>query len=356
MNMSESSPRIAQALLGDVHRALGGELRGDAALVIEGIRPLLQAGPSDISFLAHERYASQLAETRAGAVIVSAAMADKAQAPGRHLIVIEQPYVAFARLTQWWAARRRRPAAIGVHPSAVIDPSAVIGSQACIGPGVVVGRDVIVGERARIEAHCVLGDGVRLGDDAHLSPNVTVYEDCRLGDRVRLHSGVVIGADGFGFAQHEGQWIKIEQLGAVVIGDDVEVGANTCIDRGALDDTRIGDGVILDNLIQIGHNVQIGKGTAIAGCAGVAGSAVIGERCTIGGGAVVLGHLSLADGVHISAASVVTRSIQQPGQYSGFYPLDQNAAWERSAAVLRNLPSLRERLRALERWASTQNS
>jgi UDP-3-O-[3-hydroxymyristoyl] glucosamine N-acyltransferase len=176
-----------------------------------------------------------------------------------------------------------------------------------------------------------------------------VGHDCRIGKRAIVHSGVVIGADGFGFAPHQGRYEKIEQLGAVRIGDDVEIGANTCIDRGALDDTVLEDGVKLDNLIQIGHNVRVGAHTAMAGCVGVAGSARIGAHCTVGGGAIVLGHLTLADGVHISAASVVMRSILQPGQYSGIFPIDDNASWEKNAATLRQLHSLRDRLRALEK-------
>jgi UDP-3-O-[3-hydroxymyristoyl] glucosamine N-acyltransferase len=178
---------------------------------------------------------------------------------------------------------------------------------------------------------------------------VTIGERCHVGERCILHSGVVIGADGFGFAPTQGRWEKIEQLGAVRIGNDVEIGANTCIDRGALEDTVIGDGVKLDNLIQIGHNVRIGEHTAMAGCVGVAGSARIGAHCTVGGGAVILGHLELADHVNVSAATVVTRSIRQPGHYSGVFPFDDNAAWEKNAATLRHLHSLRERLRALEK-------
>ena len=194
---------------------------------------------------------------------------------------------------------------------------------------------------------------MRVGADSELKSRVTVNEDCVIGQRCLLHSGVVIGADGFGFAPNVGAWEKIEQLGAVVIGDDVEIGANTCIDRGALDNTVIGDGVKLDNLIQIGHNVQIGPHTAMAGCAGVAGSAHIGAHCTVGGGAVVLGHLTLADGVNISAASVVTRSINKPGHYTGMFPIDDNAAWEKNAASLKQLASLRERIRALEAQIKT---
>jgi len=198
------------------------------------------------------------------------------------------------------------------------------------------------------------GAGAEIGPGTWLKSRVTVGENCKIGARCLVHSGVVIGADGFGFAPHQGQWEKIEQLGAVRIGNDVEIGANTCIDRGALEDTVIEDGVKLDNLIQIGHNVQVGQHTAMAGCVGVAGSAKIGAHCTVGGGAVVLGHLSLADHVHISAASVVTRSISQPGYYTGMFPLDSNANWEKNAASLKQLSRLRDRIKALE--ADIQNN
>jgi UDP-3-O-[3-hydroxymyristoyl] glucosamine N-acyltransferase len=207
-----------------------------------------------------------------------------------------------------------------------------------------------------IGAHSVIGAGASVGAHSRLAPRVTVGADCHLGQRCIVHSGVVIGADGFGFAPTEGRWEKIEQLGGVRIGNDVEIGANTCIDRGALDDTVIEDGVKLDNLIQIGHNVRIGAHTAMAGCVGVAGSATIGARCTVGGGAIVLGHLSLADGVHISAASVVTRSILKPGQYSGVFPIDDNASWEKNAATLRQLHALRDRLRAVEKTQNTEKN
>jgi UDP-3-O-[3-hydroxymyristoyl] glucosamine N-acyltransferase len=212
----------------------------------------------------------------------------------------------------------------------------------------VVDPEAIIDPTARIGALCVVERGARIGPGTELRARVTVGEDCVVGARCLLHSGVVIGADGFGFAPDGERWEKIEQLGAVRIGDDVEIGANTCVDRGALQDTVIEDGVKLDNLVQVGHNVRIGRNTAIAGCAGIAGSATIGAQCTIGGGAVVLGHLQIADHVHISAATVVSKSIKKPGQYTGFFPLDDNAAWERNAATLKQLHSLRERIKKLE--------
>jgi UDP-3-O-[3-hydroxymyristoyl] glucosamine N-acyltransferase len=245
-------------------------------------------------------------------------------------IVTDDPYLYFARLTQWWRRHQRPARPAGVHPSAVIHAEAVVAEDAEIGP------------------LCVVERGARIGAGTVLRSRVTVGEDCVIGQRCLLHSGVVIGADGFGFAPHQGRWEKIEQLGAVRVGDDVEIGANTCIDRGALDDTVVGDGVKLDNLIQIGHNVRIGAHTAMAGCVGVAGSAVIGEHCTVGGGAIVLGHLTLADHVHVSAASVVTRSIAKPGLYTGMFPIDENAKWEKNAATVKQLHGLRDRIKTLE--------
>ncbi|HEY2929089.1 UDP-3-O-(3-hydroxymyristoyl)glucosamine N-acyltransferase [Piscinibacter sp.] len=335
-------------LLGDIAKALGAELVGDPALRITRIGPLEGATPSTLSFLSNPRYQSQLAQTRAACVIVGPAMRDAARARGA-AIVADDPYLCFARLTQWWVARTRAPAAPGVHASAVVDASAVLGEGVAIGPLAVVEAGATIGDRAVIGAHCVIGAGAAVGRGTRLAPHVVLGHGCRIGERGIVHSGVVIGADGFGFAPSEGRWEKIEQLGNVTIGNDVEIGANTCIDRGALDDTVIEDGVKLDNLIQIGHNVHIGAHSAMAGCAGVAGSATIGAHCTVGGGAIVLGHLTLADHVHISAASVVMRSIRQPGQYSGVFPIDDNSTWEKNAATLRQLHALRERLRALEK-------
>lgn len=333
--------------------ALGGVLHGDGTLSVARLASLEAAGPQALSFVAQARYASQIATTQAGALVVPPALVEAARARGA-CIETPDPYLYFARLTQWWRAQRdaaeappatRQPQ---IHPTACIDASAQLGAGVVVGPYAVLEAGVQLGEGARIGAHTVLERYARVGVHSRLAPRVTLGRDCVVGERCILHSGVVIGADGFGFAPHQGEWIKIEQLGAVRIGDEVEIGANTCIDRGALEDTVIEHGVKLDNLIQIGHNVHIGAHTALAGCVGVAGSARIGAHCTVGGGAVVLGHLSLADGVHISAASVVMRSIRQPGQYSGVFPLDDNASWEKNAATLRQLHTLRQRIKTLE--------
>lgn len=334
--------------LGVLAQHLGAELRGDADALIDRLGPLETADAQTISFLANPRYQAQLALTQAGCVIVGPALADLAAARGAAL-VCPDPYHAFARLTQWWAARTRRPPAPGVHPTAVVEEGAIIAADASVGPLCVVGRGARIAPGAVIGPQCQVGEEASVGAGTWLKARVLLSDACRIGERGIVHGGAVIGADGFGFAPHEGRWDKIEQLGAVRIGDNVEIGANTCIDRGALDDTVLGDGVKLDNLVQIGHNVRIGDHTAFAGCVGVAGSARIGRHCTAGGGAIVLGHLEIVDHVHISAATLITRSIHKPGQYSGAFPFDDNAAWEKNAATLRQLHTLRERLRTLEK-------
>ncbi len=316
--------------LGSIVEQLGGELQGDPALEIRALAPLESAQAHALSFLSNPKYQQQLATTQAGCVIVAPALREAAAARGA-CIVADNPYLYFARVTQLWQRMRARPSGPRIHPSAVVDPSAEVDATAQIGP------------------LCVIGPGARIGAGTVLKSRVTVSEDCVIGARCVLHPGVVIGADGFGFAKDGERWEKIEQLGAVRIGDEVEIGANTCIDRGALADTVIEDGVKLDNLIQIGHNVRVGRNTAMAGCVGVAGSATIGANCTIGGSAGVLGHLTIADNVNVSSFSLVTRSLNKPGHYTGFYPLDDNASWEKNAATLKQLSTLRERVRALEK-------
>jgi UDP-3-O-[3-hydroxymyristoyl] glucosamine N-acyltransferase len=341
---------VPTVALREIAEQLGGELIGDAAYRVDRIGSLDTATPTTISFLASPRLRPQLATTQAGCVIVAAPDRDAAAARG-HAIVSADPYLAYARLTQWWARRGRPPSTPTIHPSAVIAPGAQIAADASIGALAVLEAGVTIDAGAQIGPHCVVGAGTRIGAGTRLEARVTIGEGCTIGERCVLHSGVVIGADGFGFAPTEGRWEKIEQLGSVRIGNDVEIGANTCIDRGALDDTTIADGVKLDNLIQIGHNVRIGAHTAIAGCAGVAGSTVIGAHCMIGGAAMISGHIRIADGVTISGGSAVIRSIEKPGVYTGLFPLDENATWEKNAVTLRQLHTLRERLRKLEKNA-----
>ena len=341
--------------LGAIVEALGGQLLGDAQLFIERLAPLASAGGNELSFVAQARYASQIQTTAAGGLIVPPALQDVASARGA-CIVTDDPYLYFARLTQWWRAQHAPVDPPRIDPLASIHPSAVIGANVSVAAFAVIGEGARVGAGSRIGSHCVLGRDSVVGGGALLYAHVTIGERCVVGQRCILHPGVVIGADGFGFAPHRGEWVKIEQLGAVRIGDDVEIGANTCIDRGALDDTVIGNGVKLDNLIQIGHNVRIGDHTAMAGCVGVAGTATIGAHCTVGGGAIVLGHLTLADRVNISAATVVTRSIHKPGLYTGMFPIDDNASWEKNAVSLKQLNRLRERVRALEQRNDTDTN
>ncbi len=332
----------------EVAEALGGELIGPADQRIERIGSLEGATPATISFLSNPRFQAQLAQTRAGCVIVAPAFRDAAATRGA-TIVTPDPYLYYARLTQWWVKLTRPSRHAGVHATAVIDPAARVAPDATIEAFAVVEAHAVVESGCVVGAHSFVGAGAKIGANTRLAARVTLGAGCSIGARGIVHSGVVIGADGFGFAPTQGRWEKIEQLGAVRIGNDVEIGANTCIDRGALDDTVLEDGVKLDNLIQIGHNVHIGEHTAIAGNAGVAGSARIGPRCTIGGAANILGHLTLAEGVHISVASVVMRSIHKPGFYSGIFPIDDNAAWEKNAATLRQLHALRDRVRTLEK-------
>jgi UDP-3-O-[3-hydroxymyristoyl] glucosamine N-acyltransferase len=337
-----------QVRIGDLAALLGGELLGDPGLTVVRIAALQTATPDSIAFLSNVRYKSQLTASNAGCVIVGPAMREPALARGA-AIVCADPYLAYARLTQWWVAQQRGIVPGGVHASAVVESGAVLHPSASVGAQAYVARGAHIEAGAMIGIQSHVGEGAFVGAHTVLKPRVVLSSGCRVGARGIVHSGAVIGADGFGFAPHDGAWAKIEQLGAVVIGDDVEIGANSCIDRGALDDTVLEDGVKLDNLVQIGHNVRVGSHSAFAGCVGVAGSARIGRHCTAGGGAIILGHLELVDHVHITAATVVTRSILKPGQYSGLFPFDDNASWEKNAATLKQLYTMRERLRALER-------
>ncbi|MEO8524578.1 MAG: UDP-3-O-(3-hydroxymyristoyl)glucosamine N-acyltransferase [Caldimonas sp.] len=342
---------MSEVALREITERLGGELIGDGSIRIASIGPLESATPSTIAFLSNPRYAKQLGVSAAGCVIVAPAHRDVAVARGA-TIVSDDPYLYFARLTQWWAERIRPRIERGVHPSAVVDAGATLGAEVSIGAFAVVESGAILGDGVTLGAHAFVGRDCRIGAGTRLAPRVTVLYESTLGARCFVQSGAVIGADGFGFAPDGGRWVKIEQLGRVVIGDDVEIGANTCIDRGALGDTVIGNGVKIDNLVQIGHNVKIGEHTAIAGCVGIAGSATIGAHCMLGGGVGINGHVTLADRVVITGATQVSRSIAKPGLYSGSFPFDDNASWEKNAATLRNLHALRERVKALEKKTS----
>ncbi len=335
--------------LGDLVESLGGELIGDPALLIDGIAPLDAAGPSHITFLSNPKLRAQAAATGAAVLILSRIEHDKLQGYAGARILSDNPYAYYARAAQYFVARKSVPATPGIHPAAWVDPAARIAATATIGPGATVEAGAVIGEHCVIGAGCHIGRDAEVGDHTCFHPNVSFLADCRIGRRGIVQSGAVIGGDGFGFANDRGSWIKIPQTGGVRIGDDVEIGANTTIDRGALDHTVIEDGVKLDNQIQIAHNCVIGAHTAMAGCVGVAGSARIGRHCTFGGAAMVLGHLTIVDHVHVSSGSLVSRSISEPGQYTGFYPLAKNADWEKTAAVVRQLDAMRDRVRELER-------
>jgi len=324
---------VAEALtfsLREIVAELGGEAVGEAAQRLSGVATIESAGPTQLVFLANLKYRVQLERTRAGAVILGPDERDATTLPR---IVTANPYAYYARAVALF--NPPPPVKAGRHPTAQIDPEAIIASTAEIGPFAVISHGARIGERSSIGASCVVGTNARIGDDTRLYPRVTIYHDCTIGDRTILHSGVVIGADGFGMAPDQGRWVKIPQVGAVRIGDDVEVGANTTIDRGALDDTVIEDGCKLDNQIQIGHNVVVGEHTVIAGCVGVAGSARIGKRCRIGGAAGISGHLEICDGVTISAMTLVTKSIRKPGVYTSALPMMPHDEWLRWAVHAR---------------------
>jgi len=340
--------------LGDLVERFGGQLVGDPDLEVSAIAPLDTAGASHISFLSNSKLRALAAQSQAAALILSPLDDPTVAATYEGTrIVTTNPYAYFARAAQYFVSLTEHVPAPGVHPSAVVDPGAMVDPTAHIGPHVTIEDGAVIGAHVVIDAGCFIGREAVIGEHTHLFANVTFHARCRIGQRGILHSGAVIGTDGFGFASEAGVYIKIPQTGRVLIGDDVDIGANTTIDRGALDDTVIEDGVKLDNQIQIGHNTHIGAHTAMAGCVGVAGSAKIGSRCTFGGAAMVLGHLEIADNVHISSGSMVSRSVLEPGQYTGFYPLAKNAEWERSAAIVRNLDSMRAKIRALEKTIRT---
>jgi UDP-3-O-[3-hydroxymyristoyl] glucosamine N-acyltransferase len=311
--------------LGEIAQRLGGRVAGDPATRVRQVGSLEHAQAGEISFLSSAKFKSRLAATRASAVVLSEEFEGLTALPR---IVCEAPYLYFARVSQLFNPLTVQ--APGVHPTAVLAEGVQLGTGVSIGAGCVIGRDVAIGEGS-----C-------------LYPRVVVYERCSIGKRAIIHSGAVIGADGFGLAPDAGAWVKIPQIGRVRIGDDVEIGANTTIDRGAIDDTVIEEGVKLDNQIQIGHNARVGAHTAMAGCVAVAGSADIGRHCTIGAASVILGHLQLVDGVHVSAGTVISRSVRRPGTYTGMFPFDDNESWARNTALVRHLAELADKVRALE--------
>ena len=341
--MRPSSRGPGPLSLAEVTRLLGGRVCGDSSVMISQVGTIDGAGPGDITFLSNPRYRARLSSTRASAVVLGVEAEHLIDLPR---IVSDNPYAYFARLS---ALLNPRPdLASGIHPNAVVHASATIDPTCQVAAGAVISANAVIGARSRIGAGCIVGEDVRIRQDTVLHPRVVIYPDCIIGSRVILHSGVVIGADGFGIAWERDQWLKIPQIGTVVLEDDVEVGANTTIDRGTIENTHVETGVKLDNQIQIGHNCRIGAHTAMAGCVAVAGSANIGKRCTIGAGAIILGHLSIADGTQVSAATVITKSITKAGTYSGFFPFDDNRAWTRNAVLVKQLSEYAERIRQMD--------
>ncbi len=334
----------AQYSLREIVSKLGGELVGDGTLVISSVASLTSANPGQISFLTNSKYLSAIANTRASAVVLDEPCRHATDLPR---IVTENPYVYFARLS---ALMNPVPAIRpGVNASAVVQVSTKVPNSCAIAEHASIGCNVILGENVVIGPGCIIGDRVSIGDNTKLQANVVIYHDCVIGKQCTLSAGVVIGADGFGYAEDVHGWVKIPQVGRVVIEDDVDVGANTTIDRGALDDTVIETGVKLDNLIQVGHNCRIGAHTMIAGCVGIAGSAHIGKRCKIGGAAMILGHLEIADGVTISPGSMITRSLVKADTYTALMPFQAHNEWLKTAANIRHLGNLAERVKQLEK-------
>jgi UDP-3-O-[3-hydroxymyristoyl] glucosamine N-acyltransferase len=325
-------------------RTLGLELNGAPDLTITGLATLEKAGPSEITFYSNKRFHRALTHTRAGAVILRAEDARACPVPA---LISRNPYATYARLSQLFA---RGPAvAPGIHPTALVDPSARVAADASVGPHVVIGAGTVVGARVRIGANSVVGHSCTLGADSQLMANVTLYDGVRLGARVLVHSAVVIGADGFGFATDGEGHHKIAQLGGVMIGDDVEIGAGSTIDRGALEDTVIEAGVKIDNQVQIAHNVRIGANTIICGCSAIAGSSVIGKNCIIAGAVGVINHITICDKVTVTAMSLVNQSITEPGVYSSGTGLSDTASWRKNIVRFRQLDEIWKRLQGLEK-------
>jgi UDP-3-O-[3-hydroxymyristoyl] glucosamine N-acyltransferase len=337
--------------LSDIAAKLGGRVLGDGGVHVSQIATLEHARPDQISFLTNSKYRSQLDTTKAGAVILSEADQD---ATGLPRIISDNPYAYFARVSALLnPGPEIKP---GIRPGAVIGAGAKIAETASIAATAVIGAGAVIGDFSVIGEGCCIGENTAIGSHARLYPRVVIYHDCVIGDHLIAHSGVVIGSDGFGIAMDQGRWIKIPQIGRVVIGNDVEIGANTTIDRGALDDTVIEDGVKLDNLIQVAHNVRIGAHTAIAGCAGIAGSTTIGRHCMIGGGVGISGHLQIGDHVEIAGFTLIARSIREPGSYSSAIPGIRTEDWRRNAVQLRHLDDLVKRVKALEKELESLNT
>lgn len=336
-----------------IAEALGGELRAQGDVQVDRIASLENATSGSISFITSGKYSKLLASTTASVVIMSSDYMDQYSG---NAIITPDPYLYFARLTQWWKKYLQSllPASTQkIHPTACVHSTAQIASTATIQAGAVIEAHACIGAYTNIGAQTYIGEGVVIGSHGRIAPHVTILNDCHIGDRVVINSGTVIGGDGFGFAPEGKHWVKIEQLGAVRIGDDVEIGVNTCIDRGALEDTVIGNGVKLDNLIQIAHNVHVGDDTVMASLVGISGSTRIGKNCVLAGAVHTAGHLEIVDNVLVLGATNVTKSITEAGSYSGTIPFDEANAWRKSAVLIKHLSAMRDRIRELEKQVSS---
>ena len=337
--------------LGQLAEFLGATLRGDQDKDINGLATLQEAGPDQISFLANPQYRKFLIDTQAAAVLLKPADADSFAGDA---LLVPDPYLAYARVSHLFDPKPK--AAAGIHPTAVIADDAVVDPAASIGAFAIVESGARIAAQVTVGAHCFIGARCEIGEGGWLAPRVTLYHDVRIGKRVVIQSGAVLGGEGFGFANEKGVWQKIAQIGGVSIGDDVEIGVNTAIDRGALADTRIGNGVKLDNQIQIAHNVQIGDHTATAACVGISGSTKIGKHCMLAGGVGLVGHIEICDGVFITGMTMVTHSITEPGSYSSGTAMQPAAEWRKSAARLRKIDDMARRLQKLEKMVETVTS
>jgi len=330
--------------LGQLAEFLGATLRGPAEKEITGLATLQEAGPGQVSFLANPQYRKFLATTHAAAVLLKPA---DAEGYAGDALLIADPYLAYARISHLFDPKPK--AAAGIHPTAVVAEDAFVDAAASVGAYAVIESGARIAAGVTVGAHCFIGARSTIGEGGWLAPRVTLYHDVRIGQRVVIQSGAVLGGEGFGFANEKGVWQKIAQIGGVTIGDDVEIGVNTAIDRGAMDDTRIGNGVKLDNQIQIAHNVQVGDHTAMAACVGISGSARIGKHCMLAGGVGLVGHIEICDGVFITGMTMVTRSITEPGSYSSGTAMQPAAEWRKSAARIRQLDDMARRLQQLEK-------
>lgn len=333
--------------LEELAQFLGAELRGDAKDEVTGLGTLHNAREGQVTFLANEKYARHLPETKATAVLLKPEFAGDCPV---NALVLEDPYLGFARLSHLFDPQPSRDE--GVHRSATVAPSAHVADSASVGAGAVIEPEASIGEGVHIGPGSVIGSRSRVGADTFVAANVTVYHDVVIGERCRISSGAVIGSDGFGYAHAGDHWERIAQLGGVRIGNDVDVGANTSIDRGALDDTVIGDGVKIDNTVQVGHNVEIGDHCAMAALVGIAGSTHIGRHCIFGGASAIAGHLKIADHVHLTGMTMVTKNLNEPGVYSSGTGVESNRNWRRSVARFRQLDDMARRLRQLEKKQS----